>query len=189
MILSLFGFSSFKGSCFGLRWFTPASEVSLCGHATLASAAVLFNKISNMIFFYEPITEQVFFFFFKSSLFVMNQSHWYQDITESYSCHSGRWNRYSFPKLWPFWLCARPIGELWSLFPRMPFCFEQELSGLWPAQEGSLQDIIRVSHDVVSEIHKAHFAPSMSPPTLRFISQELLLLLFLFLLLLLLLLK
>ncbi|KFP03868.1 Phenazine biosynthesis-like domain-containing protein [Calypte anna] len=31
-----------RSSCFGLRWFTPASEVPLCGHATLASAAVLF---------------------------------------------------------------------------------------------------------------------------------------------------
>nr|XP_058955768.1 phenazine biosynthesis-like domain-containing protein isoform X2 [Pocillopora verrucosa] len=36
-----------KGSCFGLRWFTPACEVPLCGHATLASAAVLFDSIGN----------------------------------------------------------------------------------------------------------------------------------------------
>jgi PhzF family phenazine biosynthesis protein len=28
---------------FGLRWFTPAKEVKLCGHATLASAHVLFE--------------------------------------------------------------------------------------------------------------------------------------------------
>ena len=28
---------------FHLRWFTPAVEVELCGHATLASAFVLFN--------------------------------------------------------------------------------------------------------------------------------------------------
>lgn len=41
MISSLSGFSLPEGSCFGLRWFTPASEVPLCGHATLASAAVL----------------------------------------------------------------------------------------------------------------------------------------------------
>ncbi|XP_012579082.1 PREDICTED: phenazine biosynthesis-like domain-containing protein [Condylura cristata] len=37
-----------ESSCFGLRWFTPASEVPLCGHATLASAAVLFYKIKNV---------------------------------------------------------------------------------------------------------------------------------------------
>ncbi|XP_011370435.1 phenazine biosynthesis-like domain-containing protein [Pteropus vampyrus] len=37
-----------QSSCFGLRWFTPASEIPLCGHATLASAAVLFHKIKNV---------------------------------------------------------------------------------------------------------------------------------------------
>ncbi|HEX6957605.1 MAG TPA: PhzF family phenazine biosynthesis protein [Ferrovibrio sp.] len=30
---------------YGLRWFTPAVEVDLCGHATLASAWVIFNKL------------------------------------------------------------------------------------------------------------------------------------------------
>ncbi|NXC18307.1 PBLD protein, partial [Corythaeola cristata] len=34
-------------SCFGLRWFTPANEVPLCGHATLAAAAVLFHIQKN----------------------------------------------------------------------------------------------------------------------------------------------
>ncbi|XP_027766346.1 phenazine biosynthesis-like domain-containing protein [Empidonax traillii] len=36
-----------KSCCFGLRWFTPTSEVPLCGHATLASAAVLFHIQKN----------------------------------------------------------------------------------------------------------------------------------------------
>lgn len=31
-----------EGSVFGLRWFTPTREVDLCGHATMATAAVLF---------------------------------------------------------------------------------------------------------------------------------------------------
>src|SRR5882762_3045586 len=30
---------------FGLRWFTPALEVPLCGHATLASAHVLLREL------------------------------------------------------------------------------------------------------------------------------------------------
>jgi PhzF family phenazine biosynthesis protein len=30
---------------FGLRWFTPALEVPLCGHATLASGHVLFSEL------------------------------------------------------------------------------------------------------------------------------------------------
>ncbi|NP_001019582.1 phenazine biosynthesis-like domain-containing protein [Danio rerio] len=36
------------GSRFGLRWFTPKSEIALCGHATLASAAVLFYLKKNI---------------------------------------------------------------------------------------------------------------------------------------------
>lgn len=32
-----------KGSHYHIRWFTPVSEVNLCGHATLATAYVLFN--------------------------------------------------------------------------------------------------------------------------------------------------
>ncbi|MBL4615171.1 MAG: PhzF family phenazine biosynthesis protein [Magnetovibrio sp.] len=31
---------------FGLRWFTPKLEMDLCGHATLASAWVLFNELN-----------------------------------------------------------------------------------------------------------------------------------------------
>jgi PhzF family phenazine biosynthesis protein len=33
-----------EGTQFHIRWFTPAVEVDLCGHATLASAFVLFNQ-------------------------------------------------------------------------------------------------------------------------------------------------
>ncbi len=41
-------------ACFGLRWFTPALEVPLCGHATLASAHALFTELgvaANLITF------------------------------------------------------------------------------------------------------------------------------------------
>lgn len=31
--------------CFHLRWFTPSTEVSLCGHATLATAHILFTHM------------------------------------------------------------------------------------------------------------------------------------------------
>lgn len=33
-----------RGNDFELRWFTPTVEMDLCGHATLAAAAVLFNE-------------------------------------------------------------------------------------------------------------------------------------------------
>ncbi|XP_072051117.1 phenazine biosynthesis-like domain-containing protein isoform X4 [Amphiura filiformis] len=36
-----------KACRFGLRWWTPTNEVNLCGHATMASAAALFNIVGN----------------------------------------------------------------------------------------------------------------------------------------------
>jgi predicted PhzF superfamily epimerase YddE/YHI9 len=43
--LSETAFFTKEGEQFHLRWFTPAVEVDLCGHATLASALVLFNEL------------------------------------------------------------------------------------------------------------------------------------------------
>src|SRR6476619_4993420 len=43
MNLSETAFLHPQGEGFGLRWFTPAVEVDLCGHATLASAHVLWS--------------------------------------------------------------------------------------------------------------------------------------------------
>ncbi len=42
------------GACYHLRWFTPAVEVDLCGHATLASAFVVFQYL-------QPSAEEVRF--------------------------------------------------------------------------------------------------------------------------------
>jgi PhzF family phenazine biosynthesis protein len=34
-----------EGEDYRLRWFTPTTEVPLCGHATLASAAVVMERL------------------------------------------------------------------------------------------------------------------------------------------------
>ena len=44
MNLSETAFLTPAGDAFGLRWFTPTVEVDLCGHATLASAHVLWDE-------------------------------------------------------------------------------------------------------------------------------------------------
>ncbi|MBT9268249.1 PhzF family phenazine biosynthesis protein [Pseudomonas sp. MG-9] len=36
-----------QGDLYELRWFTPQVEVDLCGHATLAAAWVIFNKVGD----------------------------------------------------------------------------------------------------------------------------------------------
>ncbi|MFN1834719.1 PhzF family phenazine biosynthesis protein [Balneola sp. MJW-20] len=43
--LSETAFFKQTGDSFHLRWFTPSTEVELCGHATLATAHVLFNEM------------------------------------------------------------------------------------------------------------------------------------------------
>ena len=43
MNLSETAFVEPRGAAYGLRWFTPGAEVDLCGHATLASAHVLYE--------------------------------------------------------------------------------------------------------------------------------------------------
>ena len=43
-----------QGEDYAIRWFTPTAEVPLCGHATLASAWVVFNRL-------EPRRERVVF--------------------------------------------------------------------------------------------------------------------------------
>lgn len=46
-----------QGEGFHIRWFTPTMEVDLCGHATLASAHVLFNHLgvqAEVVQFYSP---------------------------------------------------------------------------------------------------------------------------------------
>ncbi|MEN8188418.1 MAG: PhzF family phenazine biosynthesis protein [Thermodesulfobacteriota bacterium] len=44
--LSETAFFVFRDGEYELRWFTPATEVDLCGHATLASAYVIFNVLN-----------------------------------------------------------------------------------------------------------------------------------------------
>jgi PhzF family phenazine biosynthesis protein len=44
MNLSETAFLETRDDGFALRWFTPTTEVALCGHATLASAHVLWEE-------------------------------------------------------------------------------------------------------------------------------------------------
>ena len=54
-----------------LRWFTPGTEVELCGHATLASAFVILN-------YYEPESEQVLFQTLSGALTVRRKGNLYE---------------------------------------------------------------------------------------------------------------
>src|SRR5579864_2490296 len=58
-----------EGPDYRLRWFTPRSEVDLCGHATLASAFVLFTIL-------EPAREGVRFATRSGMLSVRREKDW-----------------------------------------------------------------------------------------------------------------
>ncbi|HEX5709594.1 MAG TPA: PhzF family phenazine biosynthesis protein [Pyrinomonadaceae bacterium] len=45
--LSETAFFAREGEAYRLRWFTPSVEIKLCGHATLASAYVIFNYLDS----------------------------------------------------------------------------------------------------------------------------------------------
>lgn len=51
---------------YDLRWFTPGSEVKLCGHATLATSYVLFH-------FYEKTADKIVFHTLSGDLFVKKE--------------------------------------------------------------------------------------------------------------------
>lgn len=54
-----------KNGGYDLRWFTPVAEVDLCGHATLATAHVLFHHLN--------AREEVLHFFTKSGTLTVNR--------------------------------------------------------------------------------------------------------------------
>lgn len=55
-----------KAEKFDLRWFTPAVEVSLCGHATLATAKILYDEYKNQ--------SQALHFFTKSGELIVQKT-------------------------------------------------------------------------------------------------------------------
>ncbi len=60
-----------EGPGYHLRWFTPGTEVELCGHATLASSFVILNYV-------EPDAEQVVFHTLSGDLTVIRRDGRYE---------------------------------------------------------------------------------------------------------------
>lgn len=69
--LSETAFAVKEGDHYRLRWFTPAEEIELCGHATLATAYVIAN-------FYEPGSEHFTFHSLGGELTVIKKGELYE---------------------------------------------------------------------------------------------------------------
>lgn len=68
-----------NGEYFELRWFTPEAEIDLCGHATLASAHVLFHHLN----YIDPV---VVFQTKSGRLFVDREGNFYSMDFPAWSC-------------------------------------------------------------------------------------------------------
>lgn len=69
--LSETAFIKKEGNDYQLRWFTPKEEIALCGHATLASAFVIMNKV-------DPICDKVIFHTLSGMLTVIKNHDLYE---------------------------------------------------------------------------------------------------------------
>ncbi|MED1018690.1 PhzF family phenazine biosynthesis protein [Bacillus atrophaeus] len=69
--LSETAFAVKEGKSYRLRWFTPADEIDLCGHATLATAYVIAN-------FYESNVEEIKFQTISGELVVVKKGELYE---------------------------------------------------------------------------------------------------------------
>ncbi|AJS58641.1 PhzF family phenazine biosynthesis protein [Paenibacillus sp. IHBB 10380] len=69
--LSETAFAVKEGECYRLRWFTPAEEIDLCGHATLATAYVIAN-------YYEKNVDQITFQTMSGELVVVKKGDLYE---------------------------------------------------------------------------------------------------------------
>ncbi|OEK01612.1 hypothetical protein BFP97_08825 [Roseivirga sp. 4D4] len=96
MNLSETAFVRLSAESCDLRWFTPAREVPLCGHATLATAYVLFNEG------YKPLDEPIVFNTLSGKLIVT------QNEDDSLSM--------DFPSLMPTEKWEGSVAELEGLF-------------------------------------------------------------------------
>jgi PhzF family phenazine biosynthesis protein len=82
-----------RGNDYELRWFTPMAEIDLCGHATLASAHILFHHL-------HYTDDQITFYTRKAGAL--------------YVSHKNGWLTLDFPAR-PVQPCAPPVGAVEAL--------------------------------------------------------------------------
>ena len=78
--LSETAFTVKEGARYRLRWFTPSTEIDLCGHATLATAYVLLN-------YYEQHVPQIVFDTLSGDLTVQRHGDLYEMDFPAYGLH------------------------------------------------------------------------------------------------------
>jgi hypothetical protein len=136
-----------EGGDYRLRWFTPAVEVPLCGHATLASAAVVMERL-------EPARSSVVFHSASGPLKVNRRMRATSWISRRDRPNQSRHHR-SSPKRWASlqlrfsstpsitWLCSRNAQVLPELAPDMAALTRMDRPGvIVTAHGGGIYDFV-----------------------------------------------
>jgi PhzF family phenazine biosynthesis protein len=139
-----------KDGHYDLRWFTPRSEVKLCGHATLASAFVLLNIL-------EPGRDSVRFETRHSGALTVSRS---RDLLSM-----------DFPAL-PPWACANPPAALVEGLGATPTAVLQVADNYFAVYD-SEEDVRRIRPDfrVLEMLHPAGVAITAPGENCDFVSR------------------
>lgn len=139
-----------------LRWFTPGTEVELCGHATLASAFVILN-------YYEPESQEVRFHTLSGILTVNRKNSLYEMDFPTYEL-----KEIPVTDEMEKAFGARPVKAVLGLDLVCVFETEEQVRTMQPDQtllmriEGRLQNATAAGRDV--DCVSRSFAPKLAIP-------------------------
>lgn len=136
-----------QGDQYHIRWFTPSVEVDLCGHATLASAYVLFNHENyreNIIQFYSPRSGKLTVTR-KGNLLTLNfPSDIFEQIEVSEEIISG-FNlcpKYAFKGKTDYLLVFETEREIQSIIPKLNIISKLQCRGVIITAKGDNVDFV-----------------------------------------------
>ncbi|BDA78476.1 isomerase [Leptospira kobayashii] len=111
-----------EGDGYRIRWFTPETEVDLCGHATLACASVLFDILD---YKKESVS-------FSSNSGILNVSRDNKQLLLDFPVYALKENSVMDPDLWKFLFGNVPIAYWNSEDHILVFSSEEEVLNLKP---------------------------------------------------------
>ena len=145
-----------KDEGYRLRWFTPGTEVELCGHATLASAFVILN-------FYEPESNEVRFTTLSGELTVRRSREFYVMDFPTYEL-----KEIPVTEAMEKAFGVRPVKALLGLDLICVFETEEQVKNMHPVQEmlkqieGRIQNATSRGRD--TDCVSRSFCPKLSVP-------------------------
>ena len=105
-----------------IRWFTPKVEIELCGHATLASAHIIFNELG-----YKK-EKLIFNTYFGEKIIVLKENNFFSMDFPSYPLEKSNFDLEIIKDV----LGARPNNFFSGIYGLAIFNFEEEITAITP---------------------------------------------------------